>query len=143
TDSSIQIGINAAEAGWTVNVEGGAYTGGINVNKAGLVLLGHGLLTVGLANFHGAQTGIGVSAPGVTVEGFKIDGTGFAGMKHGIYLLSTADGTTVRGNTIVGVNDGIVSVYASSDGSAGNTIDFNTITGVTGAGIRLQGNGGG
>jgi len=138
TDSDIQRAINLAASGWTINVEAGTYAGGINVNKAGVKLVGHGLPSVGLATVDHYPTGILINADDVTVDGFKITGAGEAGNQwHGIRI--KGDNVVVASNTISGVFDGI----ATSGVTNNHQLAFNTITDVTGAGIRMQNGGSG
>lgn len=138
TDSDIQRAINLAASGWTINVEAGTYAGGINVNKAGVKLVGHGLPSVGLATVDHYPTGILINADDVTVDGFKITGAGEAGNQwHGIRI--KGDNAVVANNTISGVFDGI----ATSGVTNNHQLAFNTITDVTGAGIRMQNGGSG
>ena len=107
--ATIQAAVNAASAGDTVKVYAGTYDEAITIGKADLTLQSvskWGAIirpsTVSTWPTHGGAV-IYISADGVTVDGFEIDGTTVA--YNGIYGWDTS-GLTIKNNKIHGAVKG-------------------------------------
>ncbi len=120
---TIQKGIDAVDLGGTVNVAQGTYTESIVIDKS-LMLLGAGWETTVIVGAHI------ITASGVTVDGFKLDG--------GITINDAANpinGGTISNNFITGARYGIRVGFTDGLGVDGITIEDNVITLNTSKGI--------
>ncbi|MES2686009.1 MAG: filamentous hemagglutinin N-terminal domain-containing protein [Pseudomonadota bacterium] len=115
-------------AGGTVNVGAGTYSEQVVLNKANMTLKG----------FHGAnisvqegQTGVDITANGVTLEGMQITGPNsqnfgainWTGLSTtGVKLASGVSGATIHNNTIKNLRSGIQVTHAAA-AITGNTIE--------------------
>ena len=100
--ATIQKGIDEVAAGDTINVAAGTYTEEITIDKANLTLqseseLGAIIRPSTTPTNHGAA--IYISADGVTVDGFEVDGTTVC--NNGIYGWETS-GLTIKNNKVHG-----------------------------------------
>jgi hypothetical protein len=129
----IQRGVDAASAGWTVNVGPGTFLNDVTVTKA-LTLLGRG---ASLTTIMGLKTGansatVRIATTGATVEGFTItrDGNNTTDWATNVKLIGlaiqgTAGNATVRNNTFTGNRSAIDINFSSGNLITLNVIDFN------------------
>ncbi len=133
--SSIQAAINAASPGDQVNVQPGTYDEDVNVNKAGLRLVG---ASAGTTNIRGPIGGPGstvaVTGNNVTVAGFTITRLGNnttdwnnPGLNSvGVSVQGQAiSGMLIRDNIITGNRTGIDINNSNGHTVRNNVIDFN------------------
>ncbi len=133
--STIQGAVNASAPGDQVNVQPGTYDEDVNVNKAGLRLIGAG---AGVTNIRGPIGGPGttvqISASDVTVAGFTItrlgnnttdwNNPGLNSAAIAVQGLSIS-GMLVRDNIITGNRTGIDVNNSNGHTIRNNVIDFN------------------
>ena len=153
----IQRGIDAAQAGWNVNVQEGTYAEAVTVNKA-VKLLGanagvnpntgsRGAETIVVPATNNFSDGIIISVDGaltgVEIDGFKIDGDNAAisgGAAMGSADVNAAEGIAatggvtdmfVKNNIIQNLNYAGVDIYNDTNGGAatsGNVVSGNKFT---------------
>ena len=155
--ASIQAAINASTAGDTILIAAGTYNENVNVNKAGLTLVGQGTVTIhgtfesdnhvpagtdmhlwieGQSAYSGASgDGVQVSADNVTLTNLNIDG-----FTYGVHFRVDTANTTLNNvditNSVIGIekattaniNGLAVNGGTITDGYIG--IDFAKVTGV-------------
>jgi filamentous hemagglutinin family protein len=127
-NAKIQQGISFANNGAAINVAAGTYAESVLVNKS-VGLYGTGaIITPNSPGFH-------VTANGVTIDGFAVDGaSGVDG--YGIWL-DNVDNSTLTDNVVT--NSAQAGIYGSGIGGT-NLIGGNTVTGTGGNGIQISGN---
>ena len=145
--TSIQNGVDVAASGAQLNVGAGAYEGGIQVNKDGLIISGVNGTIVSVnsdATTTNAtpHTGFNVSGDNVTIQRMDIQGpvsedhrladwsAGAEGYSWGIRILEDASGVTIQDNVIENVRSGIL---VNGNGNSGTVITGNTIENTKGA----------
>ncbi len=131
TVASIQRGIDAASAGYTVNVNSGSYNEDITVNKQ-VTLMGAGMTSTTISGpIGGSTSAISVAASNVIIDGFTItrDGNNTTDWNNpnlntaGISIQGQTNNAEIRNNQITGNRTGI-----DINNSNGNNIHNNTIT---------------
>ncbi|MCB1530504.1 MAG: right-handed parallel beta-helix repeat-containing protein, partial [Alphaproteobacteria bacterium] len=101
-DAEIQDGVDVAANNATVNVAAGTYNESVNVNKAGLKLLGNNAGTAGYdprdpeSIVTGGSPAFTVNADNITIDGFTMDGPT---LTYGV-LLNDVKGTKISNNII-------------------------------------------
>ncbi len=125
--STIQSAINAANEGATINVAAGTYTEALVVNTANLVIqsgspLGAVIMPSATPSNPGAA--IYISADGVTIDGFEINGTTVC--NNGIYGWDTSN-LTIKNNKIHGAINawdgcGILLISYGNEGTVYNNL---------------------
>lgn len=132
--ATVQGAINASSSADTIHVGTGTYNEALSITTANLAMIGAGenLVTINVAGKTGGglQSGILVTAPGVTLRGFTLTSDGAAptaSPRYGIKFSHTNNGT-VRQVTVQGL-------YRSG-------IDLNTATDMTIDHVTAQNNGG-
>lgn len=95
---SIQEAIKRAAKGDTIKVSEGTYSESLVINK-GVTLTGEGFPVI---NGGGTGNVVHIKAPGVVLEGFRVQGSGddLTQKDSGIYVEGTAEGTVIRNNII-------------------------------------------
>ncbi len=133
TAPSIQLGVDAASAGWTVNVGPGNFPNDVNINKS-VTLKGQG---IDVTTITGPKTGpngatVRISTTGIVVEGFTItrDGNNVTDWPTNVKLAGIAiQGLTasaeIRNNKITGNRTAIDINLSSGNYIHNNIIDFN------------------
>ncbi|MBP6213422.1 MAG: right-handed parallel beta-helix repeat-containing protein, partial [Pyrinomonadaceae bacterium] len=132
--STIQSAINAAGPGATVQVCAGTYTEDINVNKAGLTLIGAGVDVSTIIGPHltGDGNTVLITASGVTVDGFTITRTGNTvgdwvsnPQSQGVNVAASS-GFTLQNSKLTGNRNAIYVGQSSNNVTIRrNIIDFN------------------
>ncbi len=126
---SIQAAVNNASSGDTIFVYKGIYYENIEVSKPNIALVGEDRdLTI--INGTGGDVIISIRADRVTVTGFTIRKTAIGASGIGIQVVS--GNNVIKGNTIEGIQEGIL-VYSYGD----NTISDNILRWNTNTGINL------
>ena len=120
--ASLQPRIDAAAPGATVTVPAGTYEGPIVIAKP-LTLIGSGSPTI-----QGNQKGkvVQISAPGVTLRGFRIRGSGLALFDDDAAIYVTADHALIEDNQIEDSLHGIYLKKANDCELLNNRIDGKT-----------------
>ncbi len=165
--TTIQAAVDAAAAGDTVLVAGGTYREQVTIaGKDGLKLIGLSGAKIeapdegSLVNAGGRIALVSVTSDTVTVQGFVLDGRGFAATSannesYSAVLFDGATGGTISGNSASGfaedVGNGLAAGIVLSD-STGVTVDGNNLTGfgddtastpgVSDYGLSISGGGG-
>jgi hypothetical protein len=124
---TIQYAVDAATAGDTIIVGNGTFAEALVVNKANLIIqsvspLGSVIMPTTTPSNQGAA--IYISADGVTIDGFEIDGTTVC--QNGIFGLDTSD-LTIKNNKVHGAVNawdgcGIVLMSWGNDGTVYNNL---------------------
>jgi parallel beta-helix repeat protein len=96
---TIQAGVNVVDAGGTVNVAAGTYNENVVINKTNLTLKSQTALGAIIRPTTSGSNAVYITADGVTVDGFEIDGTTVA--KNGILGWETS-GLTIKNNKVHG-----------------------------------------
>ncbi|MFQ6026562.1 MAG: right-handed parallel beta-helix repeat-containing protein [Dehalococcoidia bacterium] len=145
-ESSIQDAIDAAAAGDYVFVCPGTYVEDVEVDKAGLFLLGiangekRPVVDGGNKDEVGNGPTINVTADGVTVDNFIVINAGTETPTPGIGVIS--DNNTITNNVLYGNRCGINlwngSGGAGTGGGSNNFVAYNTVFENTADGIRVQ-----
>ncbi|MGE3960122.1 MAG: NosD domain-containing protein [Dehalococcoidia bacterium] len=131
--TTIQAAVDAAAPGDTINVAAGAFVPA-TLSKANLTLAGASGATINIGE---SQTGLTLSAPGITVQGLAIvgpytdtylgiDWTAEPDNTWGIALNATATGATITGNQVRNVRTGIQVLSGATGATITNNVIDNT-----------------
>jgi hypothetical protein len=129
TDSGIQRGIDAADAGFTVNVEAGTYAEAITLNKS-ITLSGAGNGdTASDTNIATSGTIVNIAASDVTVKNLRVTG-GTRGIQVGAVSNTLLD--TIAAVGVAGVGTGV-----ELGGPATNVQILNSLLSANNVGLRM------
>jgi hypothetical protein len=137
---SIQRGIDAASAGWTVNIDAGTFTEAVLVDKA-LTLIGDGIgATTVLQNVGAGSVGMTIVNSDVTVSGILFDGQDLANTTG---VLVDASGSDVEDVTLqaVGFRDLTTALRTAGSGGGVRRVEVtnSVFEGISGVVFDLDG----
>lgn len=116
-NAQIQDGVDVAVNNATVTVVAGTYAESVNVNKAGLQLLGANAGIKGNDSGRGPESLVTPTSPGffITANNVVLDGFAVDGGDEGV-LVDGADSVTVKNNVIINTTENGIKVVSSDDG---------------------------
>ncbi|MEK7103425.1 MAG: right-handed parallel beta-helix repeat-containing protein, partial [Patescibacteria group bacterium] len=152
---TIQAAIDAASSDETINVAAGTYNEALTITTANLSIIGDGedAVIINVAGKSGGslQSGISVTAAGVTLQGFTLTSDGAAptaSPRYGIKFSGVNNGTiqhvTVRGLYRSGIDtpsvSGMTIDHVTSQNNGGNGLGLRDISNSTISNITTSGN---
>jgi len=122
---TIQAAIDAADAGATITVAPGTYTETLTIDED-VTLESTGTAAETIIENTSANM-LDVTATGVTIDGFTINGDGSTTSQRGLYVRKS--GVTIQNNIFTNILNDNICVFGEIDAITSGTISNNTFTG--------------